>query len=406
MKRTIAFLLIGAYLLMLGACQSAPDTHVGKTSRGNTQLAAQIVNAEEAPLPADFPQTEEQVQLRFSHASLPIHVDVDAFMQPLSNTSVSSYAVQPRQFTEEDARCIAGNLAGVDAPPLEKRNAGGSEHWWYSDGACEVTIGSGVTYRRSDAPIIKDGSPRAARSMTILPELQIGSLSYGDAKQQADAIVQEMTQDSYACRESYAVESDERQWYAFEYTRSIDNIPCALLYHTIANDRGEYETWEYERLWLLIDQNGLLHLQWRGAMEITDMLSEHTALMSFDTMLECFQKMLLVKNSIWEYEAQCVRYLDADGSEIVGPRGNGVGETEIADAVGAVNVEIDSIALVYMRVQSGSVYYLIPAWNFTGFVDVIGEDGQPFYMDKKRVPGCLLMLNAIDGSVIDVAQGY
>ena len=204
-------------------------------------------------------------------------------------------------------------------------------------------------------------------------------------------------------REAYAVQCEGRQWYELEYTRTVNGVPVALLYDAITNDTGEYETWEYERLWLTMDANGLMMMRWNGAMEIAKTVSEQPALLPFTSVMDCFRTMALVANSGYEDVAQFVRMLDVDGSPVVGANPEGA---EVVARVSSVTLNITKIALSYVRVQSGSDYYLVPAWNFTGNVDVLDENGNPFYEDDQSLERPLLTINAIDGSVIDVAQGY
>ena len=138
-------------------------------------------------------------------------------------------------------------------------------------------------------------------------------------------------------------------------------------------------------------------------MEITKTVSEQPALLPFASVMDCFRTMVLVTNSGYEDVAQSVRTLDADGSPVVGFNDEGA---EVVARVSSVTLNITKIALSYLRVQSGSDYYLVPAWNFTGNVDVLDENGNPFYEDDQSLDRPFLTINAIDGSIIDVAQGY
>ena len=411
-RRMIAGICTAALLLALGGCSSQAQLAAANPSRGDTQLEAKILDAGEADAPVALPAQVERVKERFVHKTLPIYVDVDAVVQAPQEACTPVYQVQRRLFTEADAKRIAAVLMGPQASErlvLSEKNA---PRWEWTDETQRYLIGGkGFLYHRSDTPMVlfKDGSPRdSGRVMTILPELSIDGLAYVEAAEKADALVESVTEGVgiYALREAYAVQCEDRQWYELEYTRTVNGVPTALLYNAIANDTGEYETWEYERLWLTMDASGLLMMRWNGAMEITKTVSEQPTLLPFASVMDCFRAMALVKNSHYESEAQSVRALDQDGSVAVGVPGNGFGEADVIARVSSVTLHITKIALSYVRMQSGSDYYLVPAWNFTGNVDVRDENGNPFYEDDPSLDRSLLTINAIDGSIIDVAQGY
>ena len=392
-------------------CGPQAQPAIGNPSRGDTQLETKILDADEADAPVALPVQGECVKERFAHKTLPIYVNVDAAVQVPQEVCTPVYQVQRQLFTEADAKRIAAVLMGPQASERLVLSEENAPRWELLDETQRYLIGGkGFLYHRSDTPLVlfKEGSPRYSRSMTILPELQIDGLAYADAAEKADAIVESVTEGigAYALREAYAVQYEERQWYELEYTRTVNGVPVALLYNAIANDTGEYETWEYERLWLTVDASGLMMMRWNGAMEITKTVSEQPALLPFALVMDCFRTMVLVKNSHYESEAQSVRTLDQDGSVAVGVPGNGFGEADVIARVSSVTLHITKIALSYVRVQSGSDYYLVPAWNFTGNIDVLDENGNPFYEDDQSLERPLLTINAIDGSVIDVAQGY
>ena len=139
--------------------------------------------------------------------------------------------------------------------------------------------------------------------------------------------------------------------------------------------------------------------------------------------------MVFIKNSYLENEFETV-FTVADGT--VYHTGMDTTEVYVDDntvlevgegnensyTAGRVNVYIDKITLGLMRVQSGMDYLLIPVWDFYGHREVLTPEGEDIYRllyensnESQMGPyavseQCLLTINAIDGSVIDLEQGY
>lgn len=406
MMRFLAWIGTAMLLLSFAGCAKA-QREPFVTSRGNAELTAQIQKTGEATLPPSFPQ-EENVQMAFAHDTLPLSVKVDAAVGFPQVAAIPVFSVQPCSFPEREAMRIAEALAGgaFGATGEKMTSADGLAHWQFADAAQSLLVGSSVIYRRADTPLVRTAYPRYARSMTVLPELAIEGFPYETATAQADALVREVTQESFRLAEVYAVaHTSGRQWYALGYARDIGGVPCALLNGTIGNDTGEYATWEYERLWLLLDADGLMRLEWTSPMELSAALNESVTLVPFADVMECFQQMFLLNNSHYETEAQSARYVDAYGDVAIGVADDSAADTGAVKNVSAVTLHVNGVELQYMRVQSGSEYVLIPAWNFWGYADVTGGDGQPFDEGADRFPRLLLSINAFDGSIIDAGIG-
>ena len=166
--------------------------------------------------------------------------------------------------------------------------------------------------------------------------------------------------------------------YAFHCTRVVDDIPCALLIGNTytSNENGEVEnTWPYESLIMLVNDEGVIALDWRAPLEIVDAKVEECLLLPFSEIEAIFKKMIMVTYNM------------------------------VANQAETLMLEISEVRLELQRVseiESAENGLLIPAWNFYGTRTSIYDNNSE--QDKTGIH-ILLCLNAIDGSVIDISTG-
>ena len=142
--------------------------------------------------------------------------------------------------------------------------------------------------------------------------------------------------------------------------------------HGIHPDRDEIESkyapeWDYESVIAAVSTEGrLLSLSWYGTSKVTEMIAESTPLLPFDEVMRLF-------------EQQMNRQLYGSGAK----------------------VQVTGVKLGLFRIReknSMETGLMVPAWIFGG--TYYGADGD------HRELSPLLIINAIDGSIIDPMKGY
>ena len=233
----------------------------------------------------------------------------------------------------------------------------------------------------------QDYMPRQEMEL-YYPDLDLSAvpephLTAQEAQAQADAVVQALDIPYMTC---YSVSlmyctggyrNDDvppRCCWAVRYTRSIGGVPVTYVNNSVAFTMGgPFERqWENEGLTLYVNDSGIVDMVWEGPCELEGAVTEDSALLCFDDIMDIFEKMYLVQN-------------------------DGLNEDDT----------ITDIRLGYVRIRQQDVSdsgLLVPAWDFFGSVcqHVEGEDDQDVY-DPYR---SLLTINAIDGTVIDRNLGY
>lgn len=138
-------------------------------------------------------------------------------------------------------------------------------------------------------------------------------------------------------------------------------------------------TWPYSHILAVVDGDGnLLSLDWRGAMQETEVLSETTALLPFAEIQEIFKQQL------------------------------GYAFANEIHKNGTLTVDDVQLGLFRIREKNDMEHgLLVPCWMFRGkllFDPDSVTQGYPNGVDYDMFP--LLIINAIDGSIIDPIKGY
>ena len=129
-----------------------------------------------------------------------------------------------------------------------------------------------------------------------------------------------------------------------------------------------------ETITAVVQENSVTKLLWQYPCEIVTMDNANVSLLSFDKVMQTFQKQIFMNV-----------YLD-----------KGYPET----------MHITDIRFSYMRMrkQNSEDFYLLPVWDFLGYcTDEEGDDplSRSWYENQS-----FLTINAIDGSIIDRNVGY
>ena len=231
----------------------------------------------------------------------------------------------------------------------------------------------------------------------LMPDLEKGlRLTKEEAAEQSIDIARKIDPDldlSYV-GVSWEIRSQKAGWQCV-FTRTFNGIPTAYEFNNRqGSQKGEGEWTDgtgyapdiyLERLYITIDDQGLVYLQWIAPMKIDSVVNENVLLLPFNELKERAEKQLTL-----HYAA------NYDGSPLDG------------SFIRHRNVDIQKVELSLMRIRKRDDpdhFLLIPVWDFYGthINEYVNEDSNSGKNESAyQVPYLsLLTLNAIDGTVID-----
>ena len=173
-----------------------------------------------------------------------------------------------------------------------------------------------------------------------------------------------------------AVRSEtKRQAYLVDCARTVNGVPLAVMdgYSRQEPENAIAVDWHYERFQVLIAEDGLLSLRWESPIEADETVVETSRLLPFDSVTEVFRKMMTIR-----YTSDF-----ADRTEVF----------KISE------IRLELVRVLEQNAQNSGL--LIPVWCFYG----TQKTDAPNWHDTETY-GCQLMINAIDGSIIDAERGY
>jgi hypothetical protein len=159
----------------------------------------------------------------------------------------------------------------------------------------------------------------------------------------------------------------------------------------VYEQKWDYEysmKWPAEYVQVLVDDSGIVQFWGFSPTKITEVINENVAIESFDDIFERFKKNIFY-SSVWSY--------------------SGLEE---------VNINIDKIVFGMIRVpvkDNPDEYYMIPAWQFVGSKEEVRvslpddlpaevkESSELYNYDYSESGKTFLVLNALDGSIIDTS---
>lgn len=175
--------------------------------------------------------------------------------------------------------------------------------------------------------------------------------------------------------------------YGVEVCRVVDGIEVRSPYsRTYVGGLDDGYEWAYETFEVLLDDEGIIGLNWTSPLTVGAVEVERANLLPFTSILTVAKNMLGVVNEP----------LETDLKEYQ-----------------SVSIKIDHITLSLQRVPNADSVkdgLLVPVWNFYGQEHFILSDGQEenrgadLAVSLRQEP--YLSINAIDGSVISKTLGY
>lgn len=182
----------------------------------------------------------------------------------------------------------------------------------------------------------------------------------------------------------------ENYAYRLYYTRVVNGVKCLVNEGKSIDDMSDGIPWPYETVCFTVDRRGL-QLCWESPLEIIDTVHTDPVLKPFSEILNTFESMMKIK-----FEDVTNR---------------------MTDGTGRMDITIDTMQLGLVRVREkdgdGLTGLLVPAWIFYGNNRIISEDGFTRYdysdgsaSSWNKEPFPMLVINAVDGTIIDLSNGY
>lgn len=191
-----------------------------------------------------------------------------------------------------------------------------------------------------------------------------------------------------------SVYSEDYTAYQFVLSQTIDGIQSAVTSSSYVPDDESAVTWLYERISIIVEPTGIVSMNWEYPLTVEDTVSDNVGIISFDAARDIFENMmpLVAKGDLEKWNDE---YLEV-----------------------TANITVSDVRLGLMRVRnSGSELrgLMTPVWLFYGdynrsFHYLPGnpelENGAEDHATSEPQPWILLAVNAVDGSVIDITEGY
>lgn len=174
--------------------------------------------------------------------------------------------------------------------------------------------------------------------------------------------------------------------YRFCYARMIDQTPVAVTSSTYVSDDESALIWPYEQISVTVNKDGILEVKWTTPVTLRDTVSNDVNILSFDDAKAIFEEMtpLIYSGKIADRE---------DGFE----------------GKFTLDVQVDQIRLSLMRVKDSGAErtgLYVPTWVFYGTEAEHFVTNEDDWTNTEATPWIILAVNAVDGTIIDVVEGY
>lgn len=211
-------------------------------------------------------------------------------------------------------------------------------------------------------------------------------LTFSDAKYQAEDVIQKLglthMQLTLSLSDKVIVPQSSQQehpCYVFVFSRNLGGLPVTyrkMMHSTLTSGEMYSETWAEEYAVVSIDDTGILSFLWQSPTSIPSTLNENTSVLPFAEAME-YADRHFKNNYSW-----------------------------LDESISEASIVITEIRLGMTRIAIGTDEYLyVPTWDFigTGQERSNEDDGLQNYNDAAQ---SYLIINAVDGSIIDSVRGY
>ena len=251
--------------------------------------------------------------------------------------------------------------------------------------------GINVNYVRRGAGIVPDAEHADGTGEDIPGAV----CSYSEALSRAEQILNDLGK-FYYLNDSYTSHADDRYFYTFRFVPIMPNGEAMSFYADMSDTRTAVSIpWQSAYINIIIDANGeVVSYNQFSSIEFGKVLNENVRLLPYAQIQETARKYLLLSpNYVWSvYEA---------GQEAV-----------------HTYLDVTDIRLGYIKISEKnnvSSGLCLPVWMFYGsqtdeYIDqnhsgwILDENNQFTY--EHDPCHAILCINAVDGSIIDLTQGY
>lgn len=222
-----------------------------------------------------------------------------------------------------------------------------------------------------------NGAPRVLPEDA--PENERPALSPEEAGALCGGVFEAMGVSDVQLAQAYVTGTPGDYAYILYYVRTVAGVPTALCTEVFgSSESGVSLPWNYEQIRFLVTDNGIEEISWGSPTVTGEVITENSKLLSWQEISEIVKTILFTV-----YEPQ----------------------TEFDSYDRKIDVKISDIQLSLLRVRENNAQgrsgFYVPAWVFYG-EEYVDDYPSVTGVDKHIV----LALNAVDGSVIDLAQGY
>lgn len=177
-----------------------------------------------------------------------------------------------------------------------------------------------------------------------------------------------------------------QEYFSISCRRSVSNITIADL--PMGGTDDEYRPrYGEESLYLSVTDDGVMECAYMYPLKIQRIVNKGVGIKTFDEIIDIYKKQsALTYDTIYDVTAE-------DN-----------GEKESVLKSDSAKVSIDSIDFKLMRIaekDKSLTYLLAPVWTFSGEITYFTSDNEALMSNKTSI-----MINAVDGSIINAADCY
>ncbi|MGI6665799.1 MAG: DUF6034 family protein [Christensenellaceae bacterium] len=184
---------------------------------------------------------------------------------------------------------------------------------------------------------------------------------------------------------------DMEKCYVLFYTRNVNGLNETYVdrnlveQHAVQGNAYNY-IWPPEAIRITVGDAGILRMDYLGPTAEVEIIKENAPILSFPEMIGTFEKQIVMGDFLLPEDEGRVEKIEVNVSKVI------LGSTRI------------------LNEREPGTYLLVPTWEFIGIVTKEYKEGEwddtsNIYTDR-RFGYSLCTINAIDGTVINRAQGY
>lgn len=230
-----------------------------------------------------------------------------------------------------------------------------------------------------------------------------------EAKLQAMELAERLDFGNWQIDSCTLVEShfpDDKYYYVLDFIPCYEGVAVtrqAQLAGVNGEEMGDSyaANYYYETLRIEISENNITYVRYMSPLEIISIENSDVAILAFDEIMDIFKNQMQLEYTKYRF----LHYADFG-------QDNSAGKKE-ADEILSAEATISDIRLGLARIRvkdNLEEYRLVPAWTFRGTEVCETSFGQGNeYLDGTEAPAevyTYAVINAIDGSLINVSRGY